>query len=264
MRLGNHLVLSAVCAGALSACGSDALSPSLVGSYARDTTMPDGTNPRLHLNITPTGIAVTGPTTAGSQAVTVGGAPVMGGSVKLGLTGSALFKKVKCSDESSCRFSTENGCEGTFTKEAGGSVVLVATGECESWSGKWAPDTGAPGAPPGSASAAASASASAASSAAPAIPAGPGKASPSASPTGSASASPSGSASGAATGMPSGLPTSLPTSFTATLPTASPKMACVATCNDTNIACVRECKVGELDCVKACSDTLVKCAQKCQ
>jgi hypothetical protein len=257
MRFRNLLAFAVVLSPLLAGCGNDQLPAGMVGGFVRDVTYPDG-NHRLHLDITPTGMTVTG----GSTQTLPLGANATGGSVKIGASGSALFKTMKCFNDFSCRFATENGCEGTFTRDSSGSVVLVGTGDCETWSGKWLSDKDAPpaAATPSAVASGEPAVTGSAGAAAPAhtgIPGASATATATASPSGTASAGPS--ASGAATGLPTSLPTSIPTS----LPTANPKMDCLSACNATNIACVRECKVGDLDCMKACSNTMVGCAQKC-
>ncbi len=259
MRSRNLLAFAVVLSPLLAGCGNDQLPAGMVGGYARDVTYPDG-NHRLRLDITPTGMTVTG---GGTTSVPLGSS-ASGGSVKVGASGSALFKTMKCFNDFSCRFATENGCDGTFTRDSSGSIVLVGTGDCETWSGKWLSEKDAP--PPATATAAASGDASAsgsASAAAPpaAIPGASATATATAVPSGTASAGPS--ASSTATGLPTSLPTALPTSIPTSLPTASPKVDCLSTCNAANITCVRECKVADLDCMKACSSTMVSCAQKC-
>lgn len=238
--------LAALLAAGLAGCGSGEISSSVTGSYARDEAAAGGASTRLRLNVTATGMSVTNASGSAAPA-----------AVKLG---SALFKSVKCADESSCRFTTESGCEGTFTREAA-ALVVIATGECESWSGKWGPDQG--GAPPAPSTSASTSAIPSADPAAPAtVPSG------AQAPTPTTTALPSGAPSSTATasGAPSasGAPTSLPTTFPTAFPTGTAiNVTCLAKCQETNMACVRECKVGELDCMKGCSDKMVTCAKAC-
>lgn len=265
MRSRHLLACALLVSPVLAGCGNDQLPAGMIGGYARDVTYPDG-NHRLRLDITPTGMSVTGG--PGTQTVPLPGSATAGQSVKVGASGSALFKTIKCFNDFSCRFSTENGCDGTFTRDSSGSVVLVATGDCETWSGKWLSEKDAP--PPTTAAPSASASDSASATAAPGLPAGVPAATASGTASASATASPSGTAtaSGSASGTASpGIPTTIPTAFPTNVPTSLPTAAnvsCLAKCNDTNVACVKECKVTDLDCMKKCSNTLVSCAQKCQ
>lgn len=260
MRIRPLLLCALFAAPLFAGCGNDDLPAGMVGAYARDVTYQDG-NHRLRLDVTPTGMSVTGG--PGTQTIAVGGTPTAGGGVaKIGAGGSALFKTMKCFNDFSCRFGTENGCDGTFTRDSSGSIVLVATGECETWSGKWQPEKDMP-APTAAPSASASESASASATATlpgGQVPAATPSGTATAAPSGTATASPSGTAS--ATGLPTTLPTTLPTSIPTSIPTAN--VTCLSKCNDANIACVRECKVSDLECMKKCSNTLVSCAQKCQ
>jgi len=227
----------------LAGCGNDALPGTILGSYTRRESDPTGAHTHdLQLHVTSTGMTVTG--------------PAMGGSVKPGSTGSALFKKMRCTDDTSCRFTTETGCEGTLQREQSGAVVIVAVGDCEGFSGKWTP--GAAGAPPPPASVSASGSAPPEPASAPP----PAPVSPQPGTTGTARPGTTGSPSATATAAPStsGPATAVPTAFPSGPP---PQVSCLAACNDASVACIRNCKVGDLDCMKACSSKMAECAQKC-
>jgi hypothetical protein len=213
----------------LAGCGrkgerSSDLSEKLCGSYVRqDPLVPEG---RTHLNLTPSGIAVTSPSMGMSESIEVAGRPIMKGSIKLGTAGSALFASVRCDDARACGFTTKDGCEGTITGDGKGAVVIVATGECTPWSGKWLPekedDAGAatPGCPPP-----------------PACP--PSPADPPTAPTGSGTASdPFGP------GHPSSLD-------------------CLKKCNEGTHGCMHECKVGDMACMRRCSDRTMECVERC-
>ncbi len=96
---------------------------------------------RLH--VTPTGMTVTTPTAKASTAgsLDVNGKPLINATARMDVGfeahGSALFAGVHCDDDRTCAFTTKNGCEGTITGDGKGNVVLVTTGECGGWSGKW-------------------------------------------------------------------------------------------------------------------------------
>ncbi len=240
---------------ALAGCGSDALPEGIRGSFTRQEAELGGLRTHtLELNLTSTGMTVTGPGMGASQSVSVGGTPVLGGSIKLGVApGSALFKKITCADDASCRFTTESTCEGTISRDVSGAIVLVAVGDCETWSGKWTPAKAGDAAASASATATtATTTAEPAATAAPApIPTAPATATPSTPPA--TTGAPAATATGTATAAPTATATSEP----------ALNVSCLAKCNEASFACVRECKIGDLDCMKACSAKVSDCAQKC-
>jgi hypothetical protein len=213
---------------ALAGCGGDALPGTLLGSYTRVEADPSGARMSTReLNVTATGLTLTG---AGA--------------------GSALFEKVRCTDDTTCRFTTKSGCEGTITREPSGAIVIVAVGDCDGSSGRWTPA----GAAPPAATTAAPAEPSSA-SAPPAAPPTAPKPAATATATATATSTATATATGTATAAPSASGTA----------TAGPiKVSCVAACNDTNLACIRECKVGDLECIRVCSTKMAECAKKCQ
>ncbi|MBK8256141.1 MAG: hypothetical protein IPK82_26165 [Polyangiaceae bacterium] len=233
----------------LVSCGGGDLPEGMAGTYSRYQTLAAVPVPtRYELNLTNTGISITGMSLNASQDIKVGGTSVLGGSIKAGPAGSALFSKLKCK-ENVCTFSTKNDCEGTLTKEGDGSLVVIAMGECQEWSGKWKVGKGdePPVLPSSSASASASASASTAPADTPPTPLP--KADPTVTPSATASASPTATATA--------------TASASTAPSGPPKLGCMTACNDASIACIRDCKVGDLSCMKDCADKAAQCSQKC-
>jgi hypothetical protein len=134
---------------ALGACRKNVPSSKITGSFVRQDALIPGMVTRL--NVTPTGVAVTSPSLGTSGSLEIGGEPLLKGSTRVDLgfvaQGAALFSNLACNDDA-CTFATKNGCEGTLTADAKGDVVLVATGECGPWSGKWLREGDAPP-PPG-------------------------------------------------------------------------------------------------------------------
>lgn len=126
---------------ALGACRKNAPSGELVGSFVRQDQLVPGLVTRLH--VTPSGITVTSPSASvgAKGTLDVDGKPLVDGKaeVEIGFAahGAALFASLRCDDDRACAFTTKNGCEGTLTSDGKGNVVLVATGECQPWSGKW-------------------------------------------------------------------------------------------------------------------------------
>lgn len=137
-----------VCAAALlaAACGKSKEIPAAwLGSYER----PVGMGLRHEeLSLTPTGAAARSGAEM-SESLGVLGHPMLEGSARFGAGGAALFTSIECARET-CRFRTKGGAEGTLTYPGDGSLVIVATGECASWSGKWTrPVPGSPAAASG-------------------------------------------------------------------------------------------------------------------
>src|SRR6185437_11749872 len=145
MRFSSGIALPLVVV-ALGACGRR-MPERIATSFVRQGALVPGLVTRLH--VTPTGMTVVSPSLSASASGSLdfGGKPILSGSTRteLGFSaqGAALFATVTCSDDA-CTFTTKNGCEGTLTAEAGGDVVLIATGECGPWSGKWLREHDAP------------------------------------------------------------------------------------------------------------------------
>jgi hypothetical protein len=140
-RLHAVLPLALVLAGCRD---KGALPGALAGSFVpQDQLVPAI---RTHLNVTPTGLTVTRYGTGGSGSLSVNGKPVVEGSADVGTGGAALFAKLQCDGDLGCTFTTKNGCEGSLTGDGKGNVVLIVTGECSSWSGKWMAEKDAPAA----------------------------------------------------------------------------------------------------------------------
>jgi hypothetical protein len=116
-------------------------SAGVAGSFVRQDALVPGLITRLH--VTPTGLTVTTPTAAvtTSGSVEINGKPVVNGAVQteLGFAahGAVLFASTRCGDDHACAFTTAGKCEGTLTADDKGNVILVATGDCAPWSGKW-------------------------------------------------------------------------------------------------------------------------------
>ncbi len=215
---------------ALGACGRRSVPDRIAASFVRQDALVPGLVTRLH--VTPTGMTVVSPSVSASASGSLGfgGKPLLSGSTRteLGFSaqGAALFASVTCSDDA-CTFTTKNGCEGSLTADAGGDVVLIATGECGPWSGKWLRERDAP--PQTSA---------APESACPPPPACP--------PCPAATPGPMGSASA---GRSFGRPTDI---------------HCLTECNHTQMTCVQECKIGDTACIQECSSTVMTCTQRCR
>ena len=246
MQRSAILVLSTSGLLVLAGCGNDSLPASMVGSYVRSDMAPVVPIPqRMRLELTPSGLTVSSPSVSPAPAGSAIAAPA-----RVAPSGAALFEKVSCKDDTTCKFTTKNACEGTFTHDSTGTVVIVATGECESWSGKWIPVKESDLQPSAVVSGVPSAEPSAVPSADPAAPR------PTAVATATATAVPT------ATGTAS--TTATATASTTGLPTAAPlNVTCLSKCNDASLACIRQCKVGDIDCMKACSTGMSDCAQKC-
>lgn len=190
---------------------------------------------RLH--VTPSGMTVTTPTaiTTASGSLDVSGKPVLNAAAQMDVGfaahGATLFASVRCDDDHACAFTTKNGCEGTITGDNKGNVVLVTTGECRGWSGKWlAEKDDAPreSAPP---------------SACPPVPACP----------------PAVTCAPCPPGTPPPPPPSVPPPSSA----APDNTTCMTACNDAQLACTRGCKISDMPCFRQCSNRTMECLERC-
>lgn len=219
------VTLSVVWAG----CGKRTSIPEpMLKSYAQETSaLPRTLQARLH--IAPTGITVTAPSIEAESSVEIGDVKAKAGA-RVGLAGAALFTRVTCETDDVCRFETKNGCEGTISRDREGDVVLITTGECARWAGKWVTDK------PGSAASAAPPPCPVCPSAAPQVPCPNTPASPA--PSGSAGPAPSGSA-------------------------KVDHFDCTFDCHRTSMKCSRECKLGDRDCLMKCNEQTMECSKRC-
>lgn len=139
---------------AMVGCGKKGeVSPELLGSWARDA---GPASPRAELSVGRGGMALTVVRASASadlgvfeslfakkDTATLHGGASMGGSASVDRVAvlARTFKSVEC-DASLCRFelSTEGGqeaCGGTFEKMQN-TLVVVASGACQPYSGRWA------------------------------------------------------------------------------------------------------------------------------
>jgi hypothetical protein len=236
-------VLSLVVVATPGACGKS--SPHRVaGSFVRQDALVPGLVTRLH--VTPSGMTVTSPSASvgTSGSIEIRGDPLVKGSARMELgvasQGAALFSRLAC-DGDACAFATKNGCEGTLTADAKGDVVLVATGECGPWSGKWLREQDTPQ-PPGQAGGHPQTPGPSADAACPPPPVCPP---PAACPPCASGSPPAPSATASAEPAPS-------------------RAECTTECGHAQMRCAQECKVGDTTCMLRCSVTVRTCVERCR
>jgi hypothetical protein len=120
----------------VAGCGRKRALEDMAGSYTR-VEMPIPLP--IELNLTTTGMVVQGGASI-SEGIDIGGKSLITLGARLGSVkpGAVEFESVTC-DANACRFKSKVCPSGSLTRDPQGDLIVIADGDCSSWSGRWSP-----------------------------------------------------------------------------------------------------------------------------